>query len=141
MHCTQAPFATLRSLALAALALTAASASIADAQYDKERAACASGSQDRATCLKEAGAAQAERRKGTADTYGSHEQNAEARCKAVAASDKADCLARVDGAKSPNRRVAKSGSVAGGGVLKETVTTTTGSPTLAASASASGASK
>ena len=142
MHRIPTPFATVRSLALAAVALAAASASLADSQYDKERAACASGgSQDRATCLKEAGAAQAERRKGTADTYGSHKQNAEARCSAVAAADKTDCMARVDGAKSPNRRVTKSGSVAGGGVLKETVTTIPAPPTGSAPASASSASK
>ena len=107
-------------------------ASAAKPMYQKERADCDAGrtAEDRATCLKEAGAAAAERKRNTLDNSGSMKQNAIDRCNAVAPKDKADCMARIEGAGQPNQKTTTSGSVAGGGVLRETTTTTTGQPTV-----------
>jgi hypothetical protein len=104
----------------------------AKATYQKDRADCDAGrtAEDRATCLKEAGAAQVERQRNTLDTAGSTRQNAIDRCNVVAAKDKADCLARIEGPTQTNQKTTTSGSVAGGGVLRETTTTTTGQPTV-----------
>ncbi len=109
-----------------------ADATPAKATYSKDRADCDAGrtAEDRATCLKEAGAAQVERKRNTLDTNGSTHQNAVDRCNLVAAKDKADCLARIDGPAAANQKTSTSGSVAGGGVLRETTTTTTGTPTI-----------
>jgi hypothetical protein len=57
-------------------------------------------------------------------------QNAIERCNTVAAKDKADCLARIEGPSQPNQSTKTSGSVAGGGVIRETTTTTTGAPVV-----------
>ena len=87
--------------------------------------------QDRATCLKEAGAAADERKRNRLDNSGSLPQNAADRCNALTGAERSDCLARVKGASGANQRTTTSGSVAGGGVMKETTTTTTvGSPTI-----------
>ena len=109
-----------------------APAAEAKSTYVKERADCEAGrtAQDRATCLKEAGAAQQERKRNQLDTAGSTRQNAIERCNLVAAKDKADCLARIEGPNKPNQTTTTSGSVAGGGVIRETTTTTTGQPTV-----------
>ena len=118
----------------AAPALAAsASAPAAKATYLKERADCEAGktAQDRATCLKEAGAAADERKRNRLDNSGSLPENAADRCNALSGTEKADCLARAKGTPAPNQRTTTSGSVGGGGVLKETTTTTTvGSPTV-----------
>ncbi len=107
-----------------------AEAAAAKSTYAKDHVDCDTGrtAEDRATCLKEAGAAQAERRRHTLDTQGSTRQNAVDRCNLVAAKDKADCLARIEGPSTPNQKTTTSGSVAGGGMLRETTTTTTGTP-------------
>ena len=109
-----------------------AAASAAKSTYLKERADCEAGrtAEDRATCLKEAGAAQQERKRNQLDNTGSMRQNAIERCNAVAPKDKADCLARIEGPNKPNQTTTTSGSVAGGGVIRETTTTTTGKPTV-----------
>ena len=109
------------------------SASKPDATYATDKAACDQGrtSQDRATCLKEAGAAQDERKRSRLDTTGSPAVNATARCDNVPSKDKADCLARIGSASAPNQRTTTSGSVGGGGVIRETTTTY---PGVAASA-------
>lgn len=109
-----------------------AASAAADSKYSRERAACESGTSanlDRATCLKEAGAAKAESRKGTLADGASpqtREVNAITRCNALPQKDRADCMARIDGPGAANQHVTTSGSVAGGGVIRETVTTTTG---------------
>jgi hypothetical protein len=107
-------------------------AAAAKSTYQKERADCDAGrtAEDRATCLREAGAAAAERKRNTLDNAGSLHQNAIDRCNLVAPKDKSDCLARIEGAAQPNQKTTTSGSVAGGGVLRETTTTTTGEPTI-----------
>jgi hypothetical protein len=98
------------------------------ARYLKDRANCDAGrtAEDRTTCLKEAGAALEERKHHTLDNNGSPGANATDRCNVLPDKDKADCIARIVGPIAPNQRVTTSGSVAGGGVLKETTTTTPG---------------
>ena len=104
----------------------------AQATYQAERKACLEGrtSQDRATCLKEAGAALDEAKRnpgGSGEGRDQRQRNALARCEAVPAADQADCrrMARGEGTRS--------GSVAGGGVVKELVTTVPAAPAPAAS--------
>ncbi len=104
----------------------AAAADKGGSDYQAQRAACLNGSsnEDRATCLKEAGAARQEAGRGGLTSGRNADQNAVARCDNVPASDKSDCLRRAqDGS-------IVSGSPAAGGVLRETVTTTTGSPSV-----------
>ena len=103
-------------------------ASSADARYQNERAACDNGgsSQDRATCLKESGAAKDEARRGQLANGGSastRDQNAIDRCNALPSKDRGDCMARIQGPATPNQRTQTSGSVAGGGIIRETTTT------------------
>lgn len=117
----------LSSLVLAACAAgvllaagTAAAAggklSDAEARYQQDRAACNSGQsyQDRATCLREAGAAlQAAKRGGTDDGQAAYEQNRLIRCDRLAAGEREDCLRRMRGEGTV------SGSVEGGGIYRE----------------------
>jgi len=100
----------------------------ANALYLKEKANCEAGNtaQDRATCLKEAGAALDQKKKGKLDNSGSPVANATDRCNALPQKDRADCVARIVGPLSPNQKVTGSGSVEGGGMIKETSTTTPG---------------
>jgi hypothetical protein len=109
-----------------------ADATDAKSTYAKERADCEAGrtAEDRATCLREAGAAEQERKRNRLDNNGSMRQNAIDRCNALPANDKPDCLARIEGPNAPNQKTTTSGSVAGGGVIRETTTTTTGTPTI-----------
>ena len=123
-------------------AADAAASAAAKSTYLKERADCEAGrtAEDRATCLKEAGAAQQERKRNQLDNAGSMRQNAIERCNVVAPKDKADCLARIEGPNKPNQTTTTSGSVAGGGIIRETTTTTTGQPTVVILPSAPAAS-
>jgi hypothetical protein len=92
----------------------------AQARYQQQRAACMSGqsNQDRATCLKEAGAALAEAKRGnlTSDGRGQLRQNETDRCQALTGAERTDCIARMRGEGKTE------GSVAGGGILREKVT-------------------
>lgn len=109
-----AAFVLLQGAQAAPAARSATSA--AQSQYQQERAACMSGqsNQDRATCLKEASAALAEaRRGGLADGDGQLRQNAKDRCTALTGDERTDCMARMRGEGTV------SGSVGGGGVLRE----------------------
>jgi len=110
------------------LAADPVAADDAKALYLRDRANCETGhtSQDKATCLKEAGAALEEKKKGKLDNSGSPVANATDRCNLVPAKDKADCLARIVGPQSANQRVTATGSVEGGGMIKETTTTIPG---------------
>lgn len=109
--------------AAALLAATAAAAQVAGAQdiddsgdYRHEVQSCLSGKtpQDKATCLKEARNAQADKKRGRLGNAGGEFQaNASARCDALAGDEKAACQARMLGYGST------SGSVAGGGLLRE----------------------
>src|SRR5881392_3907162 len=87
----------------ASAADTAAAA--AKSTYTKERADCEAGrtAEDRATCLREAGAAEQEGKRNQLDNNGSARQNAIERCNAVAPKDKSDCLARIEGPSKSNQ--------------------------------------
>jgi hypothetical protein len=107
-------------------AQTARNTDDAATRYRMEREACMSGQshQDRATCLKEAGAAQGEARAGRLDdrAAASYRQNAMERCRVLPTSDRDACVGRIDG----SGRV--SGSVEGGGILREYVQREAGTP-------------
>jgi len=110
----------LLSLSASAMAATGAASSEIEARYAQDRAKCLSGmsNQDRATCLKEAGAARAAARQGQLEDAGAAKQrNAKMRCDALTGDDAKDCRSRADG------KGTVSGSVEAGGVLRETVTT------------------
>jgi hypothetical protein len=80
---------------------------------------CTSGqsNQDRATCLREAGAAFAEaKRDGLADGSTPYVRNALQRCERLPDEDRRACVSRMQGQGTT------SGSVAGGGIYRELVT-------------------
>ena len=87
-----------------------------DAQYKQEVARCNSGStdEDRATCLKEAGAARQQALQGgLAEGNQDYSQNALDRCKLLPAGQQATCR---DLMQTPTQT---QGSVGSGGVLRE----------------------
>lgn len=111
----------------ALLAVTAAAAQVAtgttgiDAtgSYQHEVQSCLTGNtqQDRETCLREARNAQGDKKRGLLDnTQAPFDANAVARCDVLAGEDQAACKARVMGFGNTT------GSVAGGGVLREVET-------------------
>ncbi|MES2073443.1 MAG: hypothetical protein V4488_24025 [Pseudomonadota bacterium] len=115
----------LVALLLAAASAAASAATVmapgrlaqAQANYQRERALCMSGqsNQDRATCLKEAGAALADAKNGRLYEVdrSDYQRNALLRCQQQALpEDKETCERRL-------REGAVSGSVAAGGVLRE----------------------
>lgn len=133
MNHTRTAFALpLCAALLAALLAFDAQAATAQERYRSERAACLNGSssQDRATCLKEAGAALAEARKPghQPQTEPDYRANALLRCDRQPEADRLDCRRLVMGAGS------SSGSVAEGAIVREVVTRTVGKPGSAASA-------
>ncbi|MBX3653502.1 MAG: hypothetical protein KF686_04910 [Ramlibacter sp.] len=105
--------------ATSALAASTRAPSAAQERYQQERAICLNGQsqQDRATCLREAGAAYAQARKGDLSSTGStdYAANAVARCNAQPPADRDDCVRRI-------REGAVQGSVNAGGVLREVET-------------------
>jgi hypothetical protein len=121
-------YKSLVSFGLAALlAVTAATAQVAtgttgidaSGSYQQEVQACLSGrtQQDQATCLREARNAQADKKRGVLDNAGGRfEANAATRCNVLMGEDKAACQARVMGYGNTT------GSVAGGGLLREVET-------------------
>ena len=87
--------------------------------YQQEVQACMSGmtQQSRTDCLIEARNAHAAKQRGNLETYGSHEQNALARCTVhTTPENRAACEARVMGMGNIE------GTVAGGGLLREVET-------------------
>lgn len=117
--------ATLKSvqslILLAMFAGTAAAAggnAAADAQkvYQRDRAACLSGTtgQDRAACLREASAALQEAKGGRlGNSDAEFERNRLLRCDQQPAEDRAACIRRMNGEGFT------SGSVKGGGIYRE----------------------
>lgn len=94
---------------------------LSDAQltYQRDRTACINEQtgQDRTTCLREASAAlQEARRGGLNDDKARFEQNRLLRCDSQPLADRADCVRRMNGEGTT------SGSVEGGGILRELVT-------------------
>ena len=105
---------TLASIGAAAVV---SAADDARATYERERAACLSGrsAQDRATCLREAAAAYQESRssrRGPALPEDRYADNALLRCQPLSPADRAECERRM-------RSGSSSGSVTGGGILRE----------------------
>jgi hypothetical protein len=85
-------------------------------RYQAERANCLNGrsNEDRATCLQEANAAFAANKKGKLTVNDAqYQNNAILRCQALPAADKVDCERRMRGEGTV------SGSVGGGGILRE----------------------
>lgn len=124
------PVPRTRPLLLALLVASAAGTTWADmnagrasaaARYEVERAMCLRGasSQDLDTCLREAGAAYAQARRGAAgdDDAAQLEANRLRRCDPLPSDQRRDCIARMQGQGTT------SGSVAGGGIYRELVTT------------------
>ena len=100
-----------------------------EARYQKDVARCNAGqtNQDRATCMREAGAARDEaRRNRLGDGSGNYEDNQKKRCMALPASEQEDCLIQMSGQHTTTR-----GSIGGGGILRETVITIPAAPTPA----------
>lgn len=115
-------------LCVAANAADVSKKSDIESNYQRERASCLNGTsnQDRATCLKEAGAAREEARRGQlTDNKTAEQQNAVARCNVLPEADRIDCVRRVQGDGST------SGSVRAGGVFRETITTVPATPDAA----------
>ena len=85
-----------------------------------EAARCDGVQQDKAACQREAGAARQEAARGglTSGGLSGNQANALARCQQLPAADRAVCEARVRGGEGSS----SSGSVMGGGVIRETVT-------------------
>ena len=114
-----------RAALLAMLALTCCAANAAggtpDAKerYQAEKTVCIEGKshQDSATCLKEAQAALAESKTRPAPpARADYAQHALMRCKTLPADERDACQRRIEGEGS------SSGSVEGGGILREVVT-------------------
>ena len=111
----------------ALLAMTAATAQVATGttgiddtgSYPHEVQSCLSGNtqQDRDTCLREARNARADKKRGALDNaQAGFDANAAARCDVLTGQDKSACKVRVLGFGNTT------GSVAGGGVLREVET-------------------
>ena len=102
-------------------AMAAGASADAQARYRQEMAVCNSGqsNQERGTCREEARRALAAARRGGLNAApGQYGQNAAQRCGALKGDDRNDCEARMRGQGRAE------GSVAGGGILRESVTTT-----------------
>ena len=115
MRFAQGAFAAAAVLLFAGAA-SAAKVSDAQLRYQQERAVCMNGTsnQDRATCLKEAGAAWQEAKRAGLTTSGdaSLSQNRLQRCNALPAQDREDCAMRIEHGTT-------SGTAQQGGILRE----------------------
>jgi hypothetical protein len=109
------------ALVTASVAVAADRGDRSDAQmvYQRDRAACINGQtgQERATCLREAGAALQEARRGRLDGgSGEFEKNRLLRCDRQPPEDRQDCVRRMNG------EGLTSGSAEEGGIYRELVT-------------------
>lgn len=95
--------------------------------YKQEVAACNNGSsnQDRATCLREAGAAKYEASRGNLTDPGQAQlkENAMKRCEGLPQINRVDCEKRMNGGGVAD------GNARDGGIYRETVTIVPGTPT------------
>jgi hypothetical protein len=110
------------------MAATAASAASprrgeSDSTYQREVAVCGHNQQDRAACIREAGAARQAAAQGGLTAAPDYRANALARCGLQQPVDRSACEARVLGSMG-NTSASVDGSVMGGGVIRESVTTT-----------------
>jgi hypothetical protein len=113
--------ATAACVSAAGAGTTAAAG--AQQRYEQERAVCMTGrsNQDRATCLKEAGAAYEEAKHHALGAGAAPEAgNALQRCEGLPSADRAACTERVQGQGTTT------GSAAAGGTMSELVVTTPG---------------
>lgn len=105
---------------LMAFGAYAAGTGSGQSQYQMDVQRCNSGdtNQDRATCLREAGAARQESQRNRLDDKqeGRYQDNAMMRCKNLPAMQQQDCITQMTSGNTTTR-----GSVGGGGVLRETV--------------------
>lgn len=102
----------------ASATIAAENSSDRETRYQAERAVCNSGlsNQDRATCMKEAGAALKASKEGQLNNnQNAQNQNALIRCNALPPDDRDACQRRINGEGST------SGSVETGGVIRELV--------------------
>jgi hypothetical protein len=117
--------------AMAANASTAANAnSDIETRYriDVERCNAGQTNQDKATCLREAGAARDEARRNRLNNGNqSYSQNETARCQALPTDQRDECLLQMSGKDTTTQ-----GSVGAGGVLRETTIVVPGTPAPAA---------
>ncbi len=108
--------AALAAMLFTGGAAAATGSAAVEAEYRQEVARCTSGqsNEDRATCLREAGAARQAARQGnlTSATPDDYQRNQLRRCDALPASEKEACIARME-------KGTVSGSVDGGGILRE----------------------
>ena len=113
----------------AALAADNTTAAEKRARYQQERAECMidKPDQNRTVCLQDATAAYAEAKRGGLSDAPStpYADNAIKRCERLSGADRQDCVARMQGHGTT------SGSVAAGGIYRETVTIEIGEPTEA----------
>ena len=86
--------------------------------YQDEVAVCSHIQQDRAACIREAGAARQEARRGGLTSAPDYTQNALARCQLQPPTERMACEQRVRG----TGMTSIDGSVLGGGLIRETVT-------------------
>ena len=119
-ECQVKPFVLTPILFFAVLGTVVAadgnSAANAQKLYQRDRAACLDGrtNQDRNTCLREAGAAFQEARRGRlGDNEAEFERNRLLRCDQQPAEDRPACIRRMNG------EGITSGSVEGGGIYRE----------------------
>jgi len=109
--------AAMLATILAQAAEPARAVSDAQKRFADERAVCESA-EDKAACRREAGAALQEARSGKlADANTSFESNKVARCAYLKGDDKEYCVRRMNGEGTT------SGSVEGGGILRELIVT------------------
>ena len=115
------------TFSVGAISANAAAPTPAETRYQQDRANCLAGktAESQKTCLKEAGAALQASREHDLKTPSATQIAADERkrCEALSGGDKADCLKRA-----ANIDTTVSGSVAGGGDIKETITVIPGTP-------------
>jgi len=125
IHWALALIAVLAFLCLGTAQAAGKAPSDAQARYKADRAACMKGetSQDRATCLREAGAALYEAKRGRlSESEADYEKDALMRCNLVSAENRDACMRGVRGEGKTT------GSVAEGGILREVTTIETVQP-------------
>lgn len=115
-------------LAMAAGSGAALNTNDIEARYKADIERCKAGqtNQDKPTCIREAGAAREEANRNRLSNNGNpqtYDMNEKARCQALPTAERNDCMLQMSGQNTSTQ-----GSVGGGGVLRETTITTTGTP-------------
>jgi hypothetical protein len=117
LHLMIVALSAASAVAVSTVAAAGPGVSDAQARYQQDRAACLNGNtnQDRATCLREAGAALVEARRNglTTTTDSTYVQNSMERCVPLPAADQEDCVRRMNGEGTVK------GSVEEGGIYRE----------------------